>query len=424
MAVKSYTQRIRWFNQARFGLFIHYGLFALRGRGEWVMWNERIPRREYARLADEFRPARGVARQWAKLAVDAGARYAVFTTRHHDGYSLFRSKVDAYNSVDTGPGRDLVAEFVEACRTEGLRVGLYYSQLDFRSPGYWEPKRYPPERRRLIETVHAQVEELMTGYGKIDMLWYDGSWVGLGMHAVDKAKFWKAAELNAKVRQWQPDILINNRLGTREDLDTPEQKVAASEPGRAWESCMTLGDWPTWGWAPHQPNRKPLAGLLQSLSGAASGGGNFLLNIGPRPNGTVEPAERRSLRAIGDWLKLNGESIYGSEPVDLDRRGPFAQGFHHQGLFTRVRGTYYLHIHRWSGPVVTLPPLGRVVRRATLLGQPERPLSLRYLPNQRLEIGNLPLQPPHPCHSVIKLECRGPLRALPEPDLAAWLEDR
>ncbi|MBO5725310.1 MAG: alpha-L-fucosidase, partial [Lentisphaeria bacterium] len=200
----AYEERIKWFHKARLGIYVHFGLYSLTGRGEWTMYSERIPAKEYARLADDFLPEEGCVQEWVNAAKSAGANYIVLTTRHHEGFCLFDSKVSDFTSVKLGPRRDIVREFVDAARKAGLRVGLYYSLLDWRFPGYFEPEKYPQSREALVRQAHEQVRELMTNYGKIDLLEYDGGWDSkLKGKRDDWAAFWKAKELNAMVRSLQ-----------------------------------------------------------------------------------------------------------------------------------------------------------------------------------------------------------------------------
>lgn len=408
------TERLRWFHQARFGIFIHWGLYSLLGRGEWVMLNERIPAAEYARLAQRFHPREFDARDWAALARQAGAKYMVLTSRHHDGFCLFDSKVSDFTSVKTAARRDFVAEYVAACRQAGLKVGLYYSLLDWRFPGYFEPGRYRDSAQAMVQQAHDQVRELLTHYGKIDILWYDGGWISLEKAGVsDIATFWRAEELNAMVRRLQPHIIINNRSGLPGDLDTPEQQIKASGAGRAWECCMTIGDSCGWGYVRHNPNMKTLPQLLQNLVTTAAGEGNYLLNVGPRPDGTIRPEEATRLRAIGQWLKLNGEAIYGSQRCTLS--GGMI------GRWTRKGNIGYLHIFRWPGEEAVVPLVASKARSATILATRQR-VRVRQEHNGRLVISELPRRPPHPAITVIKVRFDEEPRSLLEPDKAAWLK--
>ena len=230
----AYAERMAWFHQARFGMFIHWGLYSVLSRGEWVMLAERIPKEEYAKLAEQFNPGDFSADAWVKLAQEAGMKYIVLTTRHHDGFCLFDSKVSDFTSVKTAAKRDFVAEYVEACRKAGMRVGLYYSLLDWRFPGYHEGReKNPTSTAAMVEQAHSQVKELMGDYGKIDVLWYDGGWVP-GVDVKDVAQYWRAEELNRMVRELQPEIITNNRSGQDEDIDTRNKMLLPQkreEPG-------------------------------------------------------------------------------------------------------------------------------------------------------------------------------------------------
>ena len=265
----TYEERMKWFNEARFGIYIHFGLYSLLGRGEWTMYSERIPAPEYAKLADSFLPAPGCAKEWAETARAAGAKYMVLTTRHHEGFCLFDSKYSDFTSAKLGCKRDIVREYVTAAREAGLKVGLYYSLLDWRFPGYFEPEKYPESKQALVQQAFDQVRELMTNYGQIDLLEYDGAWdARYQFRRPEWAKFWNSAELNAMVRELQPQIIINDRSGTDEDIETPEQVVRAGQQ-RMTESCMCIGDSCAWGYTRFNPNWKSAEQLLQHLIQAA-----------------------------------------------------------------------------------------------------------------------------------------------------------
>jgi len=366
------SDRLRWWSEGRFGMFIHWGVYSLPARGEWVMHNERIPYEWYRTLADRFHPTRYDPDQWAALARDAGMKYMVLTSRHHDGYCLFDSKVSDYTAPKTGPGRDLLAEYVRACRKAGLKVGFYYSLLDWHHPDYWAGLAGDQAAwNRFVDYAHAQVRELCTQYGKLDLLWYDGGW--------DRdAAAWRSAELNAMVRRLQPGIIINDRSRLPEDYDTPEQEIRASR--RPWETCMTLND--HWGYAWQDHNWKSPTTLIRNLATCVSGGGNYLLNVGPRRDGTISEESVARLREVGKWLRANGRAIYGCG------RAPFTIG--DLGVTTARGSTVYLHLFRWPGREMRLeavktrvlsarlPALGRQLRvrqdgeTVTLCGLPER----------------------------------------------------
>jgi alpha-L-fucosidase len=431
-ADKDYARRLRWFHEARFGMFIHFGLYSMLQRGEWTMFHERIRPADYARLARQFEPGHFDANAWADLAHEAGMKYMVLTARHGDGFCLFDSQVSDFTSVKTAAKRDFVAAYVEACRNAGLRVGLYYSLLDWRFPGYFEPEKHPKSAHALVQQAHDQVRELMSNYGPIDELWYDGDWIGqLGGDGPqrDIAAFWRARELNAMVRRLQPQILINNRCGLSEDLDTPEQNIRASAPGRGWEACMTIGD-AAWGYVKHSAAPKSVPQLLQNLCVTAAGEGNFLLNVGPKPDGTIRKAETKRLLEIGAWLKAHGEAIYGSQRCDLYGRN---DAFAHVGVWTRRGNAAYLHVFRWpsgvnpslraKGPAITIPLVKTRVRSAELLATGQR-LRVRQEYNGRLVLSGLPEDPPDPCVNTIKVRFAGVPESLREMDKSGWLEGK
>jgi alpha-L-fucosidase len=416
--VPSYDQRMKWFHQARFGMFIHWGLYSILGRGEWVMFNERVKAREYARLARRFKPKSFDATAWAQAAAGAGMKYMVLTTRHHDGFCLFDSKVSDFTAPKTAAARDFVAEYVDACRKAGLKIGFYYSLLDWRFPGYFEPslRRNQKSVAALVEQAHAQVKELMSNYGKIDMLWYDGGWVAHGGSGItDIAAFWRATELNAMARKLQPQIVINNRSGTPEDLDTPEQHVTASASGRGWESCMTVGDDCGWGFIKNNPNMKSLTQLLQYLVTAAAGEGNYLLNVGPKPDGTIRKEEILRLEGMGQWMKTNGEAIYGSQRCEL--HGGMI------GTWTRKGKSAYLCIFRWPGKQARVPLVKSKALSATLLGSDAK-LAVEQGYNGQLTISGLPNKPPHGSVNVVKVEFAEEPKSMVEEDHALWLKGK
>ena len=402
---KMYADRIKWFNEARFGIFIHWGLYSVLGRGEWTMNFEHIPFREYEKLAWEFNPKKFDAEVWVKLAKNAGAKYMVLTTRHHEGFCLWDSKSD-FTSVKTAAKRDFVAEYVKACRKYGMKIGFYYSLLDWRNPGYHLGRfKMKEDFEEMVEQAHDQVRELMTNYGKIDILWYDGDWVPYADTEKDRAKVWRAKELNRMVRKLQPDILINNRSGTQEDIDTPEQYIQASKPGRAWETCMTMGDYIGWGYLKHNSVYKQTGELIQFLVAAARGGGNYLLNIGPRPDGTVQIEFTSKLKEIGRWLKVNGESIYNSDRTPDDFTGlKIRAGM--LGTATVKGNNAFIHIYRWPGKEAVIPGIKNKVLSATLLCTGKK-VAFKQQGNGKVILTGLPARPPDKYDTVIRLKLQG-----------------
>jgi alpha-L-fucosidase len=379
--------RLRWFTDARFGLFLHWGLYSRVGRGEWLMYREHIPVDEYARLADDFNPRHYNPRDWVALAQDAGMKYMVLTTRHHDGFCLFDSQVSDFTAPKTSCGRDLVAEYADACQSMGMRMGLYYSLTDWRFPGAFpgEPHDSETDYEPMIEQAHAQVRELMTNYGKVDLLWYDGA---------SPAEIWRAEELNAMARSLQPDILINNRSGTLEDFGTPEQNIEAED--RPWEACVTIND--EWGYVPGEKNYKTVMQVIGTLITCASQGGNLLLNVGPDGDGRIPQAASDRLRMVGKWMRVNGESIYGSIPTVLRPSSSI-------GNSTRVGNRLYLHIHAWPGTTVPLAWVGNKVLRARVLATGQE--ATIEQDGDRVWLRDLPLYSPDPDISVIELDVEG-----------------
>jgi alpha-L-fucosidase len=347
------ADRTRWFAEARFGMFIHWGLYALIGRGEWVMSRERIGLGEYEQLLGRFDPTDYNPGEWAKIARRNGMRYMVLTTKHHEGFCLWDSKACDFNAVRSGAKRDLLAEYVQAVRAEGLKVGFYYSLGDWRHPDWARAvcEQDDAAARRFADWTHAMVDELMTGYGRVDVLWYD---LPQGM----TAEQWRSVELNARVRARQPQIIINNRAMTTEDTATPEQHVAASRPGRLWEACMTMNA-NAWGYNPHDPDYKSARQIILTLAACAAGQGNLLLNVGPDPAGRFPRRSVERLDEVGRWIDRHAEAIYTTDrnPLMWYLFGP-----------TTVQGNnLYCFLRNYYGSRLTIGGLTSKVLGATLL---------------------------------------------------------
>lgn len=385
------VRRLKWFNEARFGMFIHWGLYSLLGRHEWVMNRERIPVEEYEKLADQFRPKEFPAKEWARLAKQTGMKYMVMTTKHHEGFCLFHSELTDYCAPKRACGRDLVAEYVEAARSEGLRVGFYYSLMDWHHPDGVRCMKEESARRRFVDYIHGQVRELCTNYGKIDIMWYDVPWPL-------SAEGWESAKMNAMVRQLQPDIIINNRSGLPEDFSTPEQHVTPEREGRAWESCMTMND--SWGYNKADDNWKTPRQVIGLLVRAAAGGGNLLLNIGPMADGSIPEPSVRILEEVGRWMDLHGEAIYNSDRAYME--------WMPTGQWTVKGNLAYFHAFNYPGGELAIGGIQNKVLSARFLHNNQ---SIEFeQKGNRLILRGMPPEKPVPIAPVIVLECDGPPR--------------
>jgi len=331
------ARRMQWWHAAKFGMFIHWGLYSVYGHHEWAMEEEGIPVAEYELLAKQFKPKPNAARAWAKLAKQAGQKYMVMTTKHHEGFCNFDTKLTNYCAAKQGPGRDLVAEYVEAARAEGLRVGFYYSLMDWHHPDGARCATDEAARQRFVEYTHGLVRELLTNYGKIDVLWYDVDW------PLDP-KGWESEKMNAMVFKLQPDIILNNRNGLPGDFSTPEQEIRAANRGRAWESCMTMND--SWGYQRADDNWKSSKTLVGNVIQCAQGGGNYLLNIGPKGDGSIPDESVERLTAVGRWMDKHGATIYETERSQVND-SVFAG-------FTRKGNTLYVQVANWPGSTVAV----------------------------------------------------------------------
>jgi len=422
--------RLKWWHDAKFGLFVHWGCYSVLGRGEQIIVRDLMPLAEYKEVADHFHPAADWADQIADQAVRAGARYVVLTTRHHDGYCLFKTGTDSFNAAETGPRRDLVAEYVQALRKRGLKVGFYYSILNWRWHGFWDPEGYAHELPEIVDEIHGQVRELLTHYGKIDILWYDVSQVPGGFTpgasgyqgkpvAQSPAGFYRSAELNAMARQLQPHILINNRSGESEDFGTPEQEITPEKGGRAWEACMTINYPPNWGNILHSVADKTAGQILYNMIQAVRLGGNFLFNIGPDERGQVAKRDRDALDRIGKWMEKHGEAVYGTSPEGIypePNQGPC----YHYGMFTCKSSTAYLVLFYYPADYVIVSKIGPDIKRAELMTTGE-PLKVERMSNARWRISGLPSSPPGDLAPVIRIAFTAPPYRLPFSG-AAWLD--
>lgn len=380
---QQHASRMSWWHDAKFGMFIHWGVYSVAGRGEWVQWNEQISVEDYAKLAGEFKPVNFDPEQWASLARDAGMKYMVMTTRHHDGFCLWDSKSSYrdFTIMNTPAKFDAVDKYVKACRKYGIGVGFYYSPLDWRFPGYFFPQLYRSSAEEMKTQTYKQVRELLSNYGKIDILWWDGGgddWLSFGCEPQgtelkkrdtkwpqDKhfagEPLWDGNKLNAMVRELQPQIIVNDRASSpvvewEGDFTTPEGKIGKYNTERDWETCDLLAG--SWGW---QPDRKPktLEYIITTMVRVVTGDGNYLLNVGPRPDGSIEPDQVERLKEVGQWMEKYGESIYKT------RGGPFPNS--EWGGFTHKDNVIYIHILDWSKMPEMLPAVSRKIKKASCL---------------------------------------------------------
>ena len=410
--------RIAAWREARFGLFLHWGLYAVLGRGEWVQWNEQIPVDEYAKLAGQFQPASFDPKAWVAVAKSAGMKYMVLTTRHHDGFALFDDPGNDFTSVQTAAHRDFVADYVKAAREGGMLVGLYYSPLDWRFPGFFFPDLQLQSAAAMRDQYHRQMQELLSHYGKIDILFFDGgeqNWLGFGGQWGPGALWqkrpagqsyngrfnWQHDQVYAMLRNLQPGAVINGRADMPEDFHSREGDSALGgfDADHPWELCTTLAGG-VWGWKTNA-SIKPLRDCILLLVKAAGRDGNFILNVGPRPDGQIDPPQARRLQEIGDWLGKFGESIYGT------RGGPFLPGAY--GVSTHHDKRIYVHVLNWAQDgKLTLPALPAKILRASLLGGGEVVFSQS---EQRVEV-SVPVAGRSDPDTIVVLELEKPAGGL------------
>jgi alpha-L-fucosidase len=389
--------RLRWWRESRFGMFIHWGPVSIKGTEiSWSRGGERrgikgtgeVPVEVYDSLFKQFNPVKFRADEWVSVARSAGMKYMVLTAKHCDGFCLWHSSVDEYSIANTPFKRDVCGELAEAAHKAGMRVGWYYSPMDWRDPDC------RTERNSVyVERMQGHLRELLGNYGRIDLLWFDTD----GGPAP-----WDQTATYSLVRSLQPLLIINNRLdmgsyedyraqsiGPNADYQTPEQRIGAFDNIRPWETCMTLGK--QWSWKP-QDTIKTFEECLRILVQCVAGDGNLLLNVGPMPNGQIEPRQIEVLRQMGGWLTKYGESVYGT------RGGPFRNGT--WGGSTLKGSTVYLHILKWDRNQLKLPPLkARIIRGKALTGG-----NVRIEQNDEGTIIRMPVREQNKVNTVVKLE--------------------
>ena len=424
----AYEARVRWFREARFGMFIHWGLYSIPARGEWVRSDEQMPESEYMPYFDEFNPRDYNPRAWAKAAKEAGMQYVVLTAKHHDGFCLFDSQYTDFKSTNTKLGRDIVRDFVEAVRAEGMRVGLYFTLIDWHHPDYphygdrYHPMRNHPECsnenrdfNRYLEYMFNQAREICSNYGKLDLLWFDFSYDHM------RGETWKATEFMEMVRSLQPNVIIDNRLEVsgegfgslhdcrptpyHGDFVTPEKFIppqgildVEGNP-MLWEVCATMNN--NWGFNGTDPFYKPASMLIKKLVECVSKGGNMILNVGPDAQGNIPPQSQAILRDIGRWMHDNAESIYGCGRSELPRP--------EFGRITQKDKTLYFHMYENTmGPVPLLGLRAEDVAGIRLLSTGhEIPVSTSWVHSDYPDIVFADLGPnpvlPDPVDTVLKV---------------------
>lgn len=382
----THDQRMKWWREARFGMFIHWGVYSVpagvwngtnitASGAEWIMNRGRIPVADYRKFTAQFNPVKFNAEEWVQLAKSTGMKYIVITAKHHDGFAMFHSKTDPFNIYDATPfKRDPLAELAAACKKEGIKLGFYYSQAqDWNHPGgaaagsktgqfvidkqnHWDAAQQGSMDEYIARIAVPQVRELLSNYGEVAVLWWD---TPTGMNSERAEKFLPLLKL-------QPGIVSNNRLDSKKatgDFETPEQKIPATGlPGKDWETCMTLNH--TWGFRSYDHDWKSPETLIRNLVDIASKGGNYLLNVGPTSEGIIPEPSVERLQAIGAWMKVNGESIYGTTASPFEK---LAWG----RCTKKVNGnttTLYLHVFDWpKDGKLRVPNLKNAARSATLL---------------------------------------------------------
>ncbi len=394
---KAEPAAVRHWQALRFGMFIHFGPVSLTGHE--ISWSRGVetPIAVYDNLYRRFDPTNFNARQWVRIAKAAGMKYIVLTTKHHDGFCLWNTKYTDYNIMHTPFHRDILAELSKACRRQHVAFGAYYSVCDWHNPDFpltspgGKVKRAKSDLDAYNRYLLAQIKELIVNYGPLITIWNDVPEMFKG----------RGAQTIKLARSLQPDILINNRTGDGGDYDTPEQHVGKYQEDRPWETCMTLCR--QWSWKPND-KMKSLQECIQILVSCAGGDGNLLLNVGPMPDGRIEPRQVERLKEIGAWLHKNGQSIYRTRGGPWKPTGSYAS--------TRRGNTIYLHVLRWQGDSIELPDIPREIRSARVLHG--RRVKVAHLDGElRL---TLPAADHHAIDTIIKLKVHGSAMTVPALD--------
>jgi len=425
--------RMKWWREARFGMFIHWGLYAVpagewngqTGYGEWIRTSAEIPIDTYDHFREQFNPVKFDADQWVKMAKDAGVKYIVITSKHHDGFCMFDSRQTDFDIMNTPFHHDPMKDLANACHKYGLKFCFYYSIMDWHHPDYiprrsWEKFRpvTGAEFEKYVHYMKAELKELLTNYGEIGVLWFDGEW-----ESTWNEKFGK--EIYSWCRSLQPNIIINNRVGagrmdmeglTKEgsfggDFGTPEQQIPATGlPGVDWETCMTMND--HWGYNKNDKNFKSAKEILRMVADIASKGGNYLLNVGPTSEGLIPPESIDRMKSIGVWMKVNGESIYETQasPFRSLDWGRCTQKEIPDGV------RLYLHIFDWPTHTITVPGVLNEPIKAYLLADVNQTPLIITRKDDALVI-NLPVKVPDTINTVVVLDLKGKLDLTEPPQI-------
>jgi len=374
-------QDMQWWKDSKIGLFIHFGLYAVLGEGEWAQFNKQIDTSEYGKLKESFTISKFSGKNWVDVAKQAGCKYMVVTARHHDGFSLFDTKFGNYSSMNSPAKKDLIKEYVDAAHDAGMKAGIYYSPLDWRYPGFFFPGLYYSNALEMKKQTYTQVRELLSNYGKIDILWYDGGedfWLGFGGLNWDGGKgwytrgtnkpwtgkfSWEPIKLNTMVRELQPKAVINPRSGWMGDFNTQEVRLKGREE-RPWELCTNLSNG-AWGWTPSAKDHvMSLDSCIRLLVTVVCQDGNLLLNVGPKADGDIEPAHVQRLKEIGDFLSKYGESIYNTRGGVWDAKW---------GGTTFTDKAIYVHVLRApEDGKITLPAVSKKVQSAKYMSNNQK----------------------------------------------------
>jgi alpha-L-fucosidase len=418
--------RMKWFREARFGMFIHWGLYSEaagywngkpdNGAGEWIMNDLQIPVSQYANLAPRFNPVKFDANAWVQLAKNAGMKYIVITSKHHEGFAMYPSSLTDWCIKSSPFQRDPLKELAAACQKEGVKLCFYYSIMDWHHPDYlprkpWNDQANPnPDFKRYLAYMKGQLKELLTNYGPIGLIWFDGNWE-------DTWNYDRGVDLYQCIRGLQPNLIVNNRVGKDPqgnasstsgqervgDYGTPEQTIPSNGfgPGVDWETCMTMND--TWGYKKSDRNWKSTATLIHNLVDIASKGGNYLLNVGPTSEGVIPEASVQRLNEIGQWMHVNSPAIYSTTGSPFSHQLPWGR------CTKKVEGgetTLYLHVFDWPADGRLLAPgLRSRVESAFLLVEPSRTLGTKLTGDGT--IISVPPAAPDSISSTIVLKFRG-----------------